>query len=74
MAIETRTTVPDQQPSCMRCQRLSVERSQEAKLQLERSEPLLLLSRMVELRDEQLHVLLERLLDRSGLVVPARQD
>ncbi len=63
MVIETRTTVRGQQPSDMKNQRLLVERSQEAKLQLERSEPLLMLSRMVELRDEQLHVLLPRLLD-----------
>ena len=73
MVIETRTTVRDQLPFGMKNQRLLVERSQEAKLQLERSEPLLVLLRRVELTDELLHVSLARL-DYQGLVVPERQD
>ena len=63
MVIVTRTTVRNQQLSGMKYQRLLVERSQEAKLQLERSEPLLVLVRRVELIDELLRVSLARLLD-----------
>ena len=64
--IVTHTTVSDQQPSAMndQWQPVEVERSQEAKLQLERSEQLLLLvSRIADLIDERQHVSHRRLLD-----------
>ncbi len=56
------TTVREQQPSGMKDQRLPVERSQETKLQLERSEPLLVLVRKVVHSVEQHDVLPGQLL------------
>ena len=61
MVTVTRTTVRDQQLSGMKSQRLLVERSQEKKLPLERSEPSLVLMRGVDLIDELLRVSLARL-------------